>query len=337
MADNVRVWDGQRTGHYEVWYLTLNHVAAQLGFWIRYTLEAPLPGHGEPYAQLWFAVFDHAQPGRGFALNRKRPIAEHSATAAPFAVTIGDARLTHTSASGQLAGAGHEARWDLSWLGAEKTHRQLPDLIYRTSFADTTVLTPGLDVPIRGTIEVDGRRVTLDGEPGGQTHLWGSKHAHAWAWGHANAFEGRRGAALETLTVRLKRRGLVLPPLTVLSLTVDGERHQWNQLHHTAMTRGAYGTGSYHFSALAPDVRLVGEYSCRPEDLVLAEYTDPDGEPSYCANTETADLRITVYRRTAISLSRFREALRLHAPGTGHFEVASRHPDPAVTRRHVTL
>jgi hypothetical protein len=338
MADNVRVWDGRATGHYEVWYLTLNHVASRTGFWIRYTLESPLPGHGEPYAQLWFAAFDHADPSRTFALNRKFPIAAMRAEAAPFALDIGDgARLTHGSASGAIAGAGHEARWSLTWLPADRTYRQLPDVIYRTRFGDTKVLTPNLDVPIRGTIDIDGRHLVLDGEPGGQTHLWGRKHAHAWAWGHCNAFEGHRGAALEALTVRLKRRGVVTPPLTVLGLRLDGEELAWNQFHHTPFTRGHFGTGSYRFSAIAPDARLEGEYTCRPEDLVLTEYTDPDGEPSYCANTEVADLRVTVYRRTAISLSRFREAARLHAPGTGHFEVAGRSPDAAVTNRHVTL
>ena len=52
-ANRMR-WAFQR-GHYEVWYATLSHLASRTGFWIRYTLEAPEEGHGEPYAQLWFA------------------------------------------------------------------------------------------------------------------------------------------------------------------------------------------------------------------------------------------------------------------------------------------
>ncbi len=336
VADNRRVWDGARRGHYEVWYLTCSHLASRTGFWIRYTLEAPLPGHGEPNAQLWFASFDHGDPGKNIAINRRFPMGEHSAQDAPFTVRVGpDAQLGHGGARGTLAGDGHKVRWDLRWLPAERTYHQLPRLVYKTGFADTKVLTPNLDVPLRGEIEIDGRTVRFEGDPGGQTHLWGRKHAHEWAWGHCNAFEGKRGAALEALTVRLKRRGLVLPPLTVLGLELDGELLRWGELRHTPFTRGAYSTGHYRFSAVSATARLEGEYSCRPEDMTLAEYHDPDGEPSYCANTCAGDLRLTLHRRGW--LGRFREAARLHAPGTGHFEVGMRSADPAITRRHLTI
>jgi hypothetical protein len=338
MADNLRVWDGQKRGHYEVWYLTCNHLASRTGFWIRYTLEAPLAGHGEPYAQLWFAVFDHDMPARSFAINKKFSAAVMRAETSPFSLSIDKGNvLTHDSAIGSLAGDGHVARWNLSWLPGERTYRQLPAASYRGTWADTKVCTPNLDVPIRGTIEIDGGVLSFDGDPGGQTHLYGRKHAHAWAWGHCNAFEGHRGAALEALSVKLKRRGMVLPPLTVFGLQLDGEELRWGEFHQVPFSRGAFGTGFFRFSGVSPGARVEGEYTCRPEDLTIAEYADPDGEASFCANTEVADLRVTVWRRTAISLSRFREAARLYAPGTGHFEVAGRAPDLAVTRRHVSV
>ena len=332
VADNRRVWDGAKRGHYEVWYVTGSHLASRTGYWIRYTIEAPLSG--EPYAQLWFASSDHADPSRNVALNHKFPIARHTATAEPFEVTIGDARLTHASAQGGLSGAGHTVAWDLRWLPARHTYRQLPALVYKTGFGDTKVLTPNLDVPVRGSITIDGKTITLDGDPAGQTHLWGKKHAHEWAWGHCNAFEGRRGAALETLTVRLRRGPVTLPPLTVLGLSLDGETLRWGEFRHTPFTRGAYSTGNYHFSAFSPSARLEGEFSCRPEDMTLAPYHDPDGAPAWCANTTAADLRLTVYRR---GLVRFREAARLHAPGAAHFEVAGRTPDPAITHPHISF
>lgn len=334
-GDNVRVWQGQ-PGHYEVWYTTLNHRPSRTGFWIRYTMEAPIAGHGDPYAQLWFAAFDAADPSRGFALNRKLPIAEMRASASPFEVRIGDSLIADGVARGSLAGAGHQARWDLTWKPAATTHRHLPGLIYRTKLGDTKVLSPSLDAPFSGTIEIDGRTLTLDGEPGGQTHLWGRKHAHAWAWGHCNAFEDRPGAAFETLTVQLARRGIVLPPLTLLTLYLDGETLRFTDFADTLFTRGRWGTARYDFRAIGPEVRIEGGYSCRPEDMTVAEYSDPDGDPSYCANTEVADLRITVYRRSGW-LGRWVEQARLRAPETGHFEVAGRCPDPAITRRHVTI
>jgi hypothetical protein len=94
------------------------------------------------------------------------------------------------------------------------------------------------------------------------------------------------------------------------------------------------GTGYYRFRASNASARIEGEFSARPADMVLAHYEDPDGAPSYCANTCAGDLRITVFRRSG---GRLREAARLVAPRRGHFEVAARSPDPAVVHSHVTV
>jgi hypothetical protein len=335
--DNVRVWDGSKPGHYEVWYITFNHRESGTGYWIRYTLESPVTGHGDAYAQLWFAHFDHNDPSRTFALNKKFPIEDMVASDKPFSVSIGDAELKHHSARGALEGDGHTVEWDLRWLPAAATHRHLPKLMYRRGgVGDTTVQTPNLDVPIRGTVKVDGRTHNFAGDPGGQTHLWGRKHAHSWAWGHCNAFEGRRGAAFESLTVRLKKRGRVLPPLTILTLYLDGAVYRWNEFQHTLLTKGDYGTAHYRFRARRGRTRIEGEYTCRPEDMIVAPYEDPDGEASFCSNTEVADLRITVWKRAGL-FGRWQEHTRLIAPGTGHFEVGGRTRDPAIVKDHVTV
>jgi hypothetical protein len=337
--DNVRRWDGRSPGHYEVWYLTLNQRASATGAWIRYTLE--VPREGEAHAELWFAWFDARRPDRTFGIHRAVPISEMVAEGDPFAVSIGGALLRHDRARGELHGGGHRAAWDLSWSPAPRTHRHLPALFYRTlgrrgSLTDSTVLSPNLDVAVHGWIEVDGHRFDLDGEPGGQTHLWGRKHAHAWAWGHATAFEAHPGAALECLTGRLERRGRVSPPLTVLSLYMDGEELHFNRLRDLARNRGDSGTGFYRFAAAGPTARVEGEFSCRPEDMLMAPYRDPDGESLFCANTEVGDLRITLFRRSR-PFGRWREAAVLHAFRTAHFEVATRERDPAIGKLHTRL
>ena len=98
--------------------------------------------------------------------------------------------------------------------------------------------------------------------------------------------------------------------------------------------RGEFGTGFYRFRAWRPTVRLEGEFSARPDDMVVAHYHDPDGEASYCSNTEIGDLRITVFRREG---TRWKESARLVAPRRGHFEVGARERDPAVVKDHVTI
>lgn len=330
--DNLMVWD-RRPGHYEVWYLTFNHRPTRTGFWIRYVIEAPKVG--EPYGMLWFACFDSDAPSRTVALHTEVPIATLTSGSAPFSIGLGGAELGHDHARGRIQGGGHDVRWDLSWLPAPTTHRHLPDVIYRTSFADTRALSPNLDVPVRGTVTVDGKSYALEGVPGGQTHLWGRKHAHAWAWGHCNAFEGRRGAALELLSVQLKKRGIVTPPMTLVALYLDGEAHRLTEFRHVIANRGHFGTAHFQFSARSRSVKIAGEFRCRPEDMVLAQYADPDGEPSFCANTCIADLELTVEKRRG--LLGWSEPVRLFSGKSGHFEVAGRTADPAIARPHVKV
>jgi hypothetical protein len=197
----------------------------------------------------------------------------------------------------------------------------------------TKVLSPNLDVALRGDVEVDGRTLALEGEPGGQTHLWGRKHAHAWAWGHCNAFEGRRGTAFEALTVRVRP---FAPPLTFVTLVLDGEALRLARFSDAILDRGRMGTARYELRAYGSDARIEGAWACRPEDMVVAEYADPDGEPSFCANTEVGDLEVRVYRRSGW-LRRWVEQARLAAPRCGHFEVGGRSADPAIERRYVAV
>ena len=343
--DNVCRWDGSKPGHYEVWYLTVNHRPSRTGFWIRYTLESPLGR--SPYAQLWFARFDGHHPERTFGIHRTFAIAEWRAMQAPFGVDIGamtrktdgsldgqaGGQLRHHSAHGRLHGHGHRVNWELSWTPARSTHRHLPDIMYRRGgLGETTVLAPNLDVAMRGAITVDDERYTIDEEPGGQTHLWGRKHAHQWAWGHCNAFSGRPGAAIELLSVNLKRGGIHLPRLTVFSLYLDGRVHRFNGFRHTLLTGAEYAPGRFEFSARKRGLRIEGCFSCPLDNMVLTPYLDPDGEPSYCANSEIADLSIDIYERA--SRNRWREADHLLAPGSGHFEVGSRTRPTGITAEH---
>lgn len=338
-SDNHIRWAGQ-PGHYEVWYLTGNHRDSDTGYWIRYTLESPLPGHGDPYAQLWFAFFDARDPDNNIAFNRKYHIAELAAHMEPFAVTIAGSEFTHQSARGSLQSGDktgdHRVSWDLRWQPSAETHRHLPSLMYqRGGLGETTVLAPNLDVAASGVIRCDDRTFELRDQPFGQTHLWGTKHAHKWAWGHCNAFDDRPGAAFEILSVCLKRAGHVLPPLTIFTLYLDGKAHRFNEFHHTPITRSRTRTARFAFSATGLRTRIEGEFTCRPDDMVVAPYVDPDGEPSFCANTEVADLHILVYERSGFTS--WREVADLRASRRGHFELGQRERDTAIVADHVTL
>lgn len=334
--DNRMVWDQSQAGRYEVWYATFNHRVSGTGFWIRYTLESPLTGHGEPYCQLWFAMFDAGDPTRNFGINRRLPISELKATDDPFSVRMGEALLEHGVLQGALAGDTHEVSWDLGFKPNNFTHRHLPEMIYGAKFADTKVLSPNLMVNFKGKVVVDGTTYTFDGDPGCQTHLWGKKHAHAWAWSHCNAFREDSTACVETLSVKLKRMGLATPTMTLISLYLGSEVYHFRKLLTLPFRKSAWETGLYTFKGTNSHTRVEGEFRCRPEDLIQTPYEDPDGEASFCHNTEVANASLTVWTRRSATAT-FRKLARLTSLGCAHFEYAGRTPDGHLTRKHITI
>jgi Tocopherol cyclase len=327
---NHRQWPADRTGVYEVWYLTWNHAPSGQGFWLRYISEAP--SVGEPRSELWFARFDPKDPSRTFGVHRR--FAPLASTVSPFAVTIDKAVLHHDRATGELAGDGHAVSWDLRWQPAVKELRQLPDPMYggAAGRGETTVLSPNPYVAMSGRVVVDGESIDFKDAVLGQTHLWGTKHAYSWTWGRCAELKGAPGALLELLGVRLKRGVLTLPPLVLVALDLDGEQHRFNQFRHVVRNRGTWGGSRVTFEGIGGGVKIAGELACAPSRMVSAPYLDPDGTRVFCANTEIGDARVTISRRAGLG---WREERSLEGLGTAHFEVGGRTRDPAVEREHV--
>ncbi|MCK5800753.1 MAG: hypothetical protein KAI47_26380 [Deltaproteobacteria bacterium] len=347
--DNRMVWKQGKAGHYEVWYATFNHRPSQTGFWIRYTLDAPKAGHGVPTCQLWFAFFDAKNPKNNVALNQRFPIdaLEHQAT--PFALRLGGATFDPTHLRGAICGGGcveddphgderplPAVSWDLELAPSTFTHHHLPASAYRRDFADTRVLSPNLLTQINGRIEVGDRVFELEDEPGCQTHVWGRKHAHAWAWGHCNAFREEPTAGIEILSVRLRRGPLVTLPMTMLSLYLGSEVYHFREFWQLPLTRGRWETGLLRFGATGTRVKIVGEFRCQPDDLVRATYADPDGAEAFCHNTEIANASLRVYQRRT-PLGKFKDYAKLTAHASAHFEYAGRSPDGRVQNEHLAV
>lgn len=335
VSDNYMRWN-REPGRYEVWFLTVSHAASGSGFWIRHTLSAPTPDRDlAPTCQLWFAGFDGGDAGRTFALNRKLPVECLRAERDPFLIAVGDAELRHGALHGAIEGHGHAAEWDLTFEPEERAVRTLPEWAYASERVGTKFLSPHFAVPLRGRIKADGREYRFAGERATQCHLWGSKHAHAWGWGHACGFAEEPETAIDVLSAQLKKGPVVLPKLTVVTLRRHGAVTRLSGPLELLTGRGAFGHGSFRFAATTPLLRVRGELTASPAETVMAEYTDPDGEPAYCHNSEVASLTVRIERRSW--LSTWREEARLTASRGAHFEYAARSPDAAVLNRHRTV
>jgi hypothetical protein len=335
------MWRGQ-PGHYEVWYLTVSDRSSHSGFWIRYAMASPVSGHGQPYAQLWFCRGDGNDPTQTFAINRRFPIGALSHTQSPFALRIGDASIQHDGMRGSLSGDGHRVSWDLHWQPAPRSHLLLPKGLYGRDFVETLVLSPNLSIAVHGSIDIDGHRFELHGEPGSQSHVWGRKHGYNWAWGHCNSFQAADAPAgpteptvLETLSARMRRGPLILP-LTLFAVYPDGldsEPVRFTDWTALPFSRSDYRTGHYTLSGEGPTVKAEAAFSCHPDDMVRAEYIDPDGAPAYCHFAATASCRLSLWRRT-LPGAQWRPWRQLHSDRGAQFEWGGRAGDSLVKKRH---
>jgi len=327
-ANKLR-WDLRKEGHYEVYYITLNHTKSSSGFWIRYTLNSPGENLGAPYAQIWFSYFNAREPQRNFALKRTFPIDEMRANAEPFHLRIGDCELSNGRVVGGIDGMGHEAFWDINFKPAEKVYHHLPGALYLPGMADTAVLSPNLRVHFDGVIRIDGTKLDLKSDPGCQTHLWGRKHAHRWTWAHVGNFAEDHTACFEGLCVQVKRLEIPIAPLTFFTLTYRGKEYRFNEFHTSFRARSRFSTGLWHFRASQDNILFLGEITAKPQDMVTAEYTDPDGEKAWCHNSETGSASIKIFKRKNFAAA-WKPADALTCLGAAHVEYAARRQDPDV-------
>ncbi|MBI3653661.1 MAG: hypothetical protein HY231_21730 [Acidobacteria bacterium] len=329
-ADNLCRWDGHSRGHYEVWFLTLNQRAHQRGFWFRYTLEAPHPEQAQlpPRAELWATVFDRTSPEQNFGIVCDYPVPAFGSEQSHFRLRIAEALLTSDQARGAVANRDHRISWDLRFTPNATTYRHVPRALGTLMRPSSFVCSPNLDTRFTGVVTIDGRELELENEPGCQAHLWGSKHVDEWVWVHANAFEHHEGTVFEGLGARQRRAGTTLPPVQSLLLRHRGEEHHFVRLRFAEQWQSHLGTGFWSFSARNTKVYIEGTAQCRLRDMVQVKYVDPDGEPLYCLNSEVANLKLRIFRRT--HGLRWRHSETINAHSTAHLEHAARHQDETV-------
>ncbi len=332
MADrwNTLQWKGD-PGHYEVYYLTLTDPQTELGFWIRYTMVAPLPESGdEPSCSLWFLAMDHKHPAANVGRKSSFPISELSSTDDPFELRVGDAVLSDRGMKGSIEQDDETYSWDLSWEPTLPAYGHVHPALRAAKIAKTILFLPHPDLEIGGTIDINGRRVEMVGVRGGQAHLWGTKHAQSWAWAHCNDFADVGGGPvrdtfIDGVSVFVPRFGRTIGPNTPVVARIEGEDLISTGPVAVSRNQSEFDLTHWKFTARAGRRKLVCSVTARHEDLVGVTYHDPDGDLAYCYNTEVADMHLELFERAA-SRNEWRKRKDLVANGRGHFEYAQREP-----------
>jgi hypothetical protein len=198
--------------------------------------------------------------------------------------------------------------------------------------ASSVLVLPNADLSIEGTIAFAGQRLELAGARGAQAHLWGRKHPSAWAWVHCNDLrtidgEPRPGSFVDGLSAIVTRFGREVGPATPVLARVAGREFRSTSPARVLTNPSTFALTGWSFEASDGALRLVGQVDADRDQLAGVTYHDPDGEPAYCYNSETATMRLHVYER-ARQLGGWALAETLVGPGCAHFEYAQREPVP---------
>ncbi|HUZ30042.1 MAG TPA: hypothetical protein VMU90_12415 [Solirubrobacteraceae bacterium] len=322
---NALRWTGQ-PGHYEVYYVTLTEPSTGVGLWIRYTMVAPKPGGDPATCSLWFLAMD-PRPGASTPVGRKASfgIDQLSAQPDPFELRIGEAVLSDAGMSGRF----EDVAWELSWTPAPRAYESVHPMLQRLGAAQTVLVLPHADVSIDGHVTIGEERIEVAGVRGGQAHLWGSKHARAWAWVHCNDFVDHQGQPvpdtfIDGVSVVVSRLGREVGPSTPVVARIWGHDFLSTSPPRILRNRSEFELSGWRFEARDHRYRLVGRVEAQPHQLAGVTYHDPDGELAYCYNSEIASLHLEVYDRARSGGTE--PTATLVSSGRAHFEYAQRTP-----------
>ncbi|MGZ4303740.1 MAG: hypothetical protein ACXVEW_01390 [Solirubrobacteraceae bacterium] len=326
---NALRWQGQ-PGHYEVYYLTATEPRSGVGIWIRYTMLAPLQSTGDPATcALWLAAMDpndHTTIARklSFAIDRMR------ASSDPFELRIDDAVLSDE----RMTGGFEDVAWDLSWTRAQRAYEHVHPALARLGVAKTVLVLPHADLSIDGSVTIADERLELSATPGAQAHLWGSQHARSWVWVHCNDLHTVDGepvpdSFVDGVSVMVPRMGREIGPSTPIVGRLHGSDFISTSPARVLANHSTFALTGWRFEAFDGKRKLVGEVDSYRDQIVGVTYHDPDGEPAYCYDSETATLRLHVHERARqVGGWRLRETFVAH--GRSHFEYGQRSPVPDI-------
>ncbi len=308
-------WQGQ-PGRLEVWYATLT-TPGGTGVWLHNETVSPPHRRGSPrkgarpgtpgaseepraineeaaatFTRGWIAVFENA----------KTPIVEHFGPApAPASPELARLRIPTPDGSSvgesSFRGAAGTITWDLAYTDSSAPLLCFPDWAWRHELLPAAQVVPSPTATFSGTLTTSDREVHVDGARGAVAHIYGHGNAERWGWLHADLGDGD---VLEVVSAVARSAGLrSLGPLTLLQLRTAGRDWPRDPLVAAPWFRGHLALPTWTVTGAIGSRRLSIEVTIPEERALTLGYTDPDGSPATCTNSELADADITLERRVS--------------------------------------
>ena len=306
-------------GHYESFYLKGSAPGGGLGVWIRHTIHKR-PG-ADPTASIWFVLFDAEAP-RPAAAKTTFPASGLSNPEGAY-VQVGDSRLEHGRAVGEIRTETLNAEWDLSFEDRGEALHHLPyGWMYRARLPRTKLLSPHPQAYFSGRLTVAGREIELDRWPGMIGHNWGAEHAERWTWIQAAGFAGD-DSYFDVGAGRIKIGPWTTPWIANGMLRVDGRSHRLGGLDKVRGTEVEDAPTECSFRIPGKGLVVRGRVHAEPRRFVAWVYSDPDGGEHNTLNCSISDLELIVERDDG-------EPRKISVSGAAAYEIGMRETDHGV-------
>ena len=294
-------------GGYESWFVSARDPGSRRALWIRHTRHRPREG-AESVA-LWCTVVDPDLGPRPAVIKQVLNAFQPQTIAAP-----GQFR-------GQAEMGDRSAGWDLTITSREPPLRPLrPPVLYRAPLPRTKLEAVVPDGQVAGTLQMDGRAVSVSGWRGTAGHNWGSEHADSWVWLHAADFASAPDAWLELVLARI-RVGPARSPWTAMgAFSVGGERIALGGLGRRSSVDA--GPGRLAADVYAAGARLRLSATLAESDRVTVTYTDPQGGTRTVTHAALASVELTTRRPGDRELTL--------SSGHAAYEYGARQPAPGI-------
>ena len=306
----------QDKGHYESFYIRACHPGDPLGVWVRYTVHKR-PGSA-PKGSLWFVLFD----GSAAAPIASKITTEDLEAPSGSYIRIGESTFGPGLAEGAAPTDQADPRWRLEIETGEEPFPYLPaDWMYRAPVPRTKAESPYPAASFRGEVEVDGRRIDVEGWRGMVGHNWGSEHAERWIWTQGLLFDGAKDAWFDATLGRIKMGPVTTPWVANGVLSIGGQLHRLGGPgRRTEVHERPDGA---EFTISGKGLKVRGRVEAERKDFVGWLYADPDGPEHNTVNCSIAEMTLTVERKGS-------GPLELHTSHGAAYELGMRETDHGI-------
>jgi hypothetical protein len=276
--------------YYESRFIRANNPVRAQALWLRSTLL--LPTTGAAAADVWVMIFD--PDGRADrALKQPHQIDQAVFRDDPWTARIGPVGVDAGSARGSAAAGSVRASWDLRIRpGEQPPVKLLTDRGYRARFPTAKTMVRHPLARFDGSLDLDDTHVNVDGWTGSVNHNWGRRHTPAYAFGQVCGFDGEPESTLEIVTAHAALGPVKLPAATLFVLRHGGREFALRSVPAARNTKAKYRPFRWSFQGSVDGVRLTGEMTASPADVIGLTYTDTTGTSKYCYNSAIATCRI---------------------------------------------